>query len=155
MYVWGKMGNGNHPPARDATTASSVSPASPMLAQAASQLSKLCSSGQIPALCVPIASSALFNKVDMSGWVDNEVFCPAAGSTSAATVLCPCAAWAPRWRRATFALSQPCEGHQCFGFREGSCRKAGRRNFLFWCMVNSNNMRFFAQNVSTFIGCYI
>ena len=38
MHVWGKMGNGEHPPARAAPTVSSVSLASLMLAQAASQL---------------------------------------------------------------------------------------------------------------------
>lgn len=95
IYIWGKMRNGEHPPTKDATTTSSASLASPVLAQAASQLSKLHSSGQIPVLPVPRASSALFNKVDVSGWVDDETFCPAAGSTSAATTLCPCAAWAP------------------------------------------------------------
>lgn len=156
----GKMGNAEHLPARDASTISSASPASLMLAQTASWQLKLHSSGQISAPPVPRASSALFSKVDMSGWVDDEASCPAAGSTSAATVPRPYAAWAPWWRRAAFALSWPCEGHKCLGFGGGSCRKAGRRRFLggifcFGCVVNSNNMSFIAQNISTFMGCYI
>lgn len=95
MYVRGKMENRKHPPARDANTTSSASLSSPMLTKTASQLLKIRSSGQIPAFPVPRASSALFNKVDVSGWVDDEAFCPAAGSTSAAITLCLCAAWAP------------------------------------------------------------
>lgn len=151
----GRLGMGNAP-ARDATLTSSASLASPMVEQAASQLSKLHSSGQIPVLPVLRASSALFNKIDVSGWVDDEAFCPAAGSTSAATALCPRAACGPWWSRAALALSRPCEGHQCFGFwGEKAVAKPAGGIFCFGCMVNSNNMSFTAQNVSTFIGCYI
>lgn len=75
MYVRGKRENRKHPPARDANTTSSASLSSPMLTKAASRLLKICSSGQIPAFPVPRASSALFNKVDVSGWVDDEAFC--------------------------------------------------------------------------------
>lgn len=132
MYVWGKMENRKHLPAGDANTTSSASPSSPMLTQAASQRSKIRSPGQIPAFPVPRASSALFNKVDMSGWVDDEAFCPAAGSTSAATALCLCAARAPWQSGAASAPSQPREGHQSFGFGGQSCHRVGRGNFFVW-----------------------
>lgn len=46
-------------------------------------------------------------------------------------------------------------GTSGFVLGEAADAKAAEGIFLFGCMVNSNNMNFISQNVSTFIGCYI
>lgn len=99
MCVWGKVGSGEHPLAGAVTSAASVSPASLILAQAASQLSKLCFSGQINFSCAQgqFCWCPLLDRIDVSGWAGFEAICPAA-----ATVLCPWAAWTPRQRTSAF-----------------------------------------------------
>lgn len=97
---------------------------------------------------MPRASSAAFNKVGMSGWVDMK---------PSAHLLPPCCV--PVLPGLPDGEELPSLHHGLWGTsalllgEEAVANLAG--GIFFVCMVNSNNMSFIAQNVSTFMGCYI
>lgn len=90
----------------------------------------------------------------MSGWIDDGAFCPAPHLLPQCCV--PVLPGFPDGAEPPLLhLSLVIRGHQCFGFGIGSCPKLAGGIFCYGCMMNSNKVSFIAQNVSTFIGCYI
>lgn len=130
MYVWGKMKSGEHPPARDASTTTSSVSGFPRLAQAASQLLKLCSSLARPcSFLYPEPALLSLIKLIWVAWLMMELSAQLHMCCHSAESLCCLGSLMEQsliYSISAVWVSPP------FGVWWRKLSKAGRRNLLLW-----------------------
>lgn len=144
MYVWGRMKSGEHPPARDgSTTTSSVSGFPKAGTGCFSAAETMFLSGKSLLFLIKLIWVAVF-MMELSAQL--HVCCHSAESL--------CCLGSLMEQSLHYSISAVW-GSPCFRFGGGSSPKLAGGIFCYGCMMNSNNVSYIAQNVSTFIGCYI
>lgn len=147
MYVWGKMKSGEHPPARDASTTTSLVSGIPKAGTETMFLS-----GKSLLFLYPEPALLFLIKLMWVSGLMMELSAQLHVCCHSAESLCYLGS--PMEQSLHYSISAVW-GSPCLGFGGGSSPKLAGGIFSYGCMMNRNNVSFIAQNVSTFIGCYI